>query len=111
MPGVECESLGGLEMHRLAIVGAGLFSIAGFIGGASAADLAARPYTKAPPIAEAVYNWTGFYIGANGGYGWGKTTSVDTVIGTSSTHNPSVTRPRSADLTIKTVLSTSQHKP
>jgi outer membrane immunogenic protein len=89
MPGVECESLGGLEMHRLAIVGAGLFSIAGFIGGASAADLAARPYTKAPPIAEAVYNWTGFYIGANGGYGWGKTTSVDTVIGTSSTHNPS----------------------
>ena len=40
------------------------------IGTASAADLAARPYTKAPPMmAAAVYDWTGFYIGANGGYG------------------------------------------
>ena len=36
---------------------------------ASAADLAARPYTKAPPMMAAVYDWTGFYIGANGGYG------------------------------------------
>ena len=35
---------------------------------ASAADLAARPYTKAPPIVEAMYNWSGFYIGANGGW-------------------------------------------
>jgi outer membrane immunogenic protein len=35
---------------------------------AAAADLAARPYTKAPPIA-AVYDWSGFYIGANGGWG------------------------------------------
>ncbi len=25
---------------------------------------------KAPPPAQ-VYNWTGFYVGANGGYGWG----------------------------------------
>jgi outer membrane immunogenic protein len=36
---------------------------------ASAADLAARPYTKAPPVVAAIYDWTGFYIGANGGYG------------------------------------------
>jgi outer membrane immunogenic protein len=35
---------------------------------ASAADLAARPYTKAP-IAVAMYDWSGFYIGANGGWG------------------------------------------
>ena len=35
---------------------------------ASAADMAARPYTKAPPMVAAVYDWTGFYIGANGGY-------------------------------------------
>jgi outer membrane immunogenic protein len=39
-------------------------------GAASAADLAARPYTKAPVMPVAVYNWTGFYIGANGGGGW-----------------------------------------
>ena len=30
---------------------------------ASAADMAAR-YTKAPVAVAAVYNWTGFYIGA-----------------------------------------------
>ena len=36
---------------------------------ASAADLAARPYTKAPPMVQAMYDWSGFYIGANGGYG------------------------------------------
>jgi outer membrane immunogenic protein len=38
---------------------------------ASAADLAARPYTKAPPpMAPVVYDWSGFYIGINGGGGW-----------------------------------------
>jgi outer membrane immunogenic protein len=38
---------------------------------ASAADLAARPYTKAPaPMVAAVYDWSGFYIGINGGGGW-----------------------------------------
>jgi outer membrane immunogenic protein len=36
---------------------------------ASAADLAARPYTKAPPMVAAIYDWSGFYIGANAGYG------------------------------------------
>jgi outer membrane immunogenic protein len=35
---------------------------------AMAADLAARPYTKAPAAAIAINNWTGFYIGAMGGY-------------------------------------------
>jgi outer membrane immunogenic protein len=35
---------------------------------ASAADMAARPYTKAPALVS-VYNWGGFYIGANGGWG------------------------------------------
>jgi outer membrane immunogenic protein len=41
----------------------------GFVTSAQAADMAARPYTKAPPMAAAVYNWTGFYVGANGGWG------------------------------------------
>jgi outer membrane immunogenic protein len=35
---------------------------------ANAADMAARPYTKAPPAIAAVYDWSGFYIGANAGY-------------------------------------------
>ena len=41
-----------------------------FAAPAAAADLAARPYTKAPPAPiAAVYDWSGFYIGANGGWG------------------------------------------
>ncbi|MGC4665533.1 hypothetical protein, partial [Escherichia coli] len=38
-------------------------------GAASAADMAPRPYVKAPPIVD-VYNWTGFYIGGNVGGQW-----------------------------------------
>lgn len=35
---------------------------------ANAADLAARPYTKAPAMVEAAaYNWSGFYAGVNAG--------------------------------------------
>jgi outer membrane immunogenic protein len=41
------------------------------ISSASAADLAARPYTKAPPpMVAAIYDWSGFYLGINGGGGW-----------------------------------------
>ncbi|MBN9006940.1 MAG: porin family protein [Rhizobiales bacterium] len=37
-----------------------------------AADLAARPYTKAPPyVAAPIYNWTGFYIGGHVGGAFG----------------------------------------
>ena len=37
---------------------------------ASAADLAARPYTKAPAPLVSVYNWDGFYIGGHVGGAW-----------------------------------------
>jgi outer membrane immunogenic protein len=43
----------------------------GIAAPASAADLGARPY-KAPPPApyvSPIYDWTGFYIGGNGGWG------------------------------------------
>ncbi len=36
---------------------------------AVAADLAARPYTKAPAMVATIYDWSGFYIGINGGGG------------------------------------------
>jgi len=53
------------------------------VSAASAADLAARPYTKAPPAPMvAIYNWTGFYIGGNVGYGWG-----DESVGLGPTNN------------------------
>jgi outer membrane immunogenic protein len=51
----------------LGIVGLAALSIA---APASAADLAASPYTKAPlPMTAEIYDWRGFYIGADGGYG------------------------------------------
>ncbi|MGA7803094.1 outer membrane protein [Bradyrhizobium sp.] len=34
---------------------------------AVAADLPARTYTKAPPMMAAIYDWSGFYVGVNGG--------------------------------------------
>jgi hypothetical protein len=36
---------------------------------AQAADLPKKAYAPAPVMVAAVYDWTGFYIGANGGYG------------------------------------------
>jgi outer membrane immunogenic protein len=56
-------------MHPIAIVAAGLLSIAGLAGAAHAADLPARVYTKAPAMIPAVYDWSGVYIGINGGGG------------------------------------------
>jgi outer membrane immunogenic protein len=48
----------------------GTVALIAFAAPSAAADLAARPYTKAPPAPIAVvYDWSGFYIGANGGWG------------------------------------------
>lgn len=57
-------------MNRICVGATALMAL-GFATSASAADLAARPYTKAPPVVAApVYDWSGFYIGVNGGGGW-----------------------------------------
>jgi outer membrane immunogenic protein len=53
-------------MNRFTLA-AGLLSIAGFAGAASGADLAARTTAKAPALVAPVYDWSGFYIGLNGG--------------------------------------------
>jgi outer membrane immunogenic protein len=45
--------------------------LAGTAMSAQAADLAPRPYTKAPAMAP-VYDWTGFYLGVNAGIGLGR---------------------------------------
>jgi outer membrane immunogenic protein len=47
----------------------GTVALVAFAAPAVAADLAARPYTKAPEMIAAVYDWSGFYIGVNGGWG------------------------------------------
>ncbi|MCK1296510.1 outer membrane immunogenic protein [Bradyrhizobium sp. GM2.2] len=55
-------------MRKLLLTAAGALAL-GLSAPASAADMAARPYTKAPPMVAAIYDWSGFYIGANGGWG------------------------------------------
>jgi outer membrane immunogenic protein len=55
-------------------------AVAAMTGSASAADLAARPYVKAP-IAAPVANWTGFYIFGGGGGGvWSADTGVQSTV-------------------------------
>ncbi|MCK1653792.1 porin family protein [Bradyrhizobium sp. 149] len=54
-------------MKKVLLASACLFALA---APASAADLAARPYTKAPVAVASVYNWTGFYLGVVGGGAW-----------------------------------------
>jgi outer membrane immunogenic protein len=57
-------------MKQLIALGLGAFSLVA-AGAASAADLPARaPAMKAPVYAAPGYNWTGFYVGINGGGAW-----------------------------------------
>ena len=67
-------------MKRILIGSAAIISL--FATSAFAADLAPRPYTKAPVIVDPGYNWTGFYLGANAGYGWGHSDEFAAVFGT-----------------------------
>lgn len=61
-----------LGMKRI-FLGAVSLMVLGSLTPASAADLAARPYTKAPIAAPApLPTWTGFYLGVQGGGGWGR---------------------------------------
>jgi outer membrane immunogenic protein len=60
-------------MLKRTVTGLALAAAAFATSGAQAADLPARPmYTKAAPAID-VFNWTGFYIGANIGYSSGHT--------------------------------------
>ena len=57
---------------------------------ASAADLPARPVYREAAVVPVVANWTGFYVGAGGGYGTynaDTTTSGETIFGPFATDN------------------------
>ena len=56
-------------MKKSVLAATTFLAFAGFTG-AFAADLPTRAYTS-PPVVAQVYNWTGLYVGVNGGYGWG----------------------------------------
>jgi outer membrane immunogenic protein len=78
-------------MNRLTILAVATLAV-GAAAPAVAADLPARapaPYTKAPAIVQAAYDWSGFYIGINGG---GATGNVDwnaDGFGDEGSHHPS----------------------
>ena len=55
------------DMKKL-IIGAAFAAVSSIC--AFAADLPVQSY-KSAPVAAQVYNWTGLYVGVNGGYGWG----------------------------------------
>jgi outer membrane immunogenic protein len=64
---------GGRKMKRT-ILASVMLACGAFAGAAVAADMYPRypqqPYVEAP-IYNSIYNWTGFYLGLNGGGGWG----------------------------------------
>jgi outer membrane immunogenic protein len=54
-------------MNRLPITLIAVVSAVAFMRTASAADMEVKA-----PIESPAYSWTGFYVGANAGYGWGR---------------------------------------
>lgn len=57
-------------MKRILLASVGFAVIAG-LGTASAADLSRQYYKAPPPYVAPINNWTGIYLGVNGGGGWG----------------------------------------
>ena len=61
-------------MKRLVLAGIGALAVVTMMGSANAADMQRRQAMPVKAPAFAVYNWTGFYVGVNGGGGWGRST-------------------------------------
>ncbi len=62
-------------MNRSFFAGLGLLALIAVP--ASAADLPRQQMPYKAPAYVTAYNWTGFYLGAHGGYSWGSSDSVD----------------------------------
>jgi outer membrane immunogenic protein len=64
-------------MKRMCVAGLIMLAANALAGAAAAADLGTRypqqPYVKAP-LYTPPFSWTGFYLGLNGGGGWGSST-------------------------------------
>jgi outer membrane immunogenic protein len=73
---------------KLIAVAVAISAIAG-IGAASAADIPAHPWLKADPVpvANPIYDWTGIYVGLEGGGAWGTSRHVDAATGLNDTNN------------------------
>ncbi len=73
-------------MKKLLLAGAGILALG--IASAQAADIQQRMPAKAPVYVAPMYNWTGFYVGINGGGGWGRS-SFDGPFGTAGSFSTS----------------------
>lgn len=77
-------------MKRILMAGAGLFALAAASSPTLAADIPVRPpVTKAPPMAAPIFNWSGFYVGIQGGGGWGDVDWTYVGLGTTADHGTS----------------------
>jgi outer membrane immunogenic protein len=62
---------------RLMLLAVGATAVSALASGGQAADLSpsyGSPYYKAPSYAAPAFGWGGFYLGVNGGGGWGRST-------------------------------------
>jgi len=73
-------------MRKIVTAAAALAALS-FVNSANAADMPTKApaYEAAPPL---VYNWTGFYLGINGGGAWGHEDWTDNVAVGAVTHRP-----------------------
>jgi outer membrane immunogenic protein len=77
------------NMKSLRIAVVAIASLTG-LAAASAADLPPRPEAPPPPplpVVAPIYNWTGFYIGANAGGVWANSTITESISGVSTNTN------------------------
>jgi outer membrane immunogenic protein len=64
----------GHGMKRVVFSITGMLALAAAMQPAAAADIPRQPpvYTKAPAYAPVLFDWSGFYVGVNGGWGWSR---------------------------------------
>ncbi|WP_454624858.1 outer membrane protein [Bradyrhizobium cenepequi] len=81
-------------MRKFLLATVGLVASVGMAAPASAADMPVKAVP--PPVVAPVYNWTGFYIGANGG--WGQSRNCWDFVGVAGDILPDGCRERSGGL-------------
>ncbi len=67
-------------MKRIILAACAGLLVAAVASPSLAADMPRRAY-KAAPAYIAPFSWTGFYVGINGGYGWGKSSWTNVTAG------------------------------
>jgi len=76
---LHSRSRKGKKVKKILLTTTGLIALG--MAPAIAADLPTRTYTKAPAAAIAINNWTGFYVGAMGGYAKENTSDIGAISG------------------------------